>query len=125
MKSISNGALTASVNDIKSVVFLTDGTAGSLSGKGSVAAIGEDLSATARVTLEARDFGNQDGTTRKRKMNRSITAVPLSDGVTHRIKQFTYSKTSDMEEFSEIFRLKKLKTEVLQLPFVPFHYHVH
>ena len=114
---MSDEALSASVNDIESVVNLTDGTAGSLSGNGAGAAIGEDMSATTKVCLEARDFGNQDGTIGKMKVNRCITTAPLrilSGGISDRIKRFTDSETSDME-LSVTFRMKKPKLEVLQL----------
>ncbi|KAL6338835.1 hypothetical protein AAG906_023985 [Vitis piasezkii] len=113
VKSMSDEALSASVNDIESVVNLTDGTAGSLSGNGAGAAIGEDMSATTKVCLEARDFGNQDGTIGKMKVNRCITTAPLrilSGGISDRIKRFTDSETSDME-FSVTFRMKKPKLE--------------
>lgn len=113
VKSMSDEALSASINDIESVVNLTDGTAGSLSGNGAGAAIGEDMSATTKVCLEARDFGNQDGTIGKMKVNRCITTAPLrilSGGISDRIKRFTDSETSDME-LSVIFRMKKPKLE--------------
>lgn len=113
VKSMSDEALSASINDIESVVNLTDGTAGSLSGNGAGAAIGEDMSATTKVCLEARDFGNQDGTIGKMKVNRCITTAPLrilSGGISDRIKRFTDSETSDME-LSVTFRMKKPKLE--------------
>lgn len=113
VKSMSDEALSASINDIESVVNLTDGTAGSLSGNGAGAAIGEDVSATTKVCLEARDFGNQDGTIGKMKVNRCITTAPLrilSGGISDRIKRFTDSETSDME-LSVTFRMKKPKLE--------------
>ena len=113
---MSDEALRASVNDIESVVNLTDATAGSLSGNGAAATIGEDLSATTKIYLEAREFGGQDGTAGIMKMNRCVTAAPLflSGGRRDRIKRFADSDTSDMM-LSVTFRMKKPKLEVLQL----------
>ncbi|KAE8662939.1 Mediator of RNA polymerase II transcription subunit 15a [Hibiscus syriacus] len=78
VKSISPIALGAAVNDIGSVVSMTDRIAGSTPGNGSRAAVGEDLVAMTKCRLQARNFISQDGMSRTKKIRRHTSAVPLN-----------------------------------------------
>lgn len=75
---MSPRALSASVGDISSVVSMFDRIAGSAPGKGSRAAIGEDLVAMTKCRLQARNSVTQDGTNGTRKMKRFTSSMPLN-----------------------------------------------
>ncbi|XP_059649293.1 mediator of RNA polymerase II transcription subunit 15a-like isoform X2 [Cornus florida] len=102
VKSVSAKTLSASVDDIGSVVSMIDRTAGAAPGNGSRAAIGEDFVATTKCRLLARNFIRQDGTTGTRKMRRYTSAMPLNGAPSTGImidgfKQLTGSEVSDLE----------------------------
>ncbi|XP_071741694.1 mediator of RNA polymerase II transcription subunit 15a-like [Rutidosis leptorrhynchoides] len=102
VKSISPNALSASVDDIGSVVSMIDRIAGSAPGNGSRAAVGEDLVAMTKCRLQARNFVTQDGTNGMRKMKRFTSAVPLNvvsstGSVNDNFKQLNVSDTSELD----------------------------
>ncbi|KAI4383923.1 hypothetical protein MLD38_009706 [Melastoma candidum] len=78
VKALSSQALSAGVNDIRSVVSMVDRIAGSAPGNGSRAAVGEDLVAMTKCRLQAKNFTTQDGAGGVKKMKRCISAVPSS-----------------------------------------------
>ena len=116
MKSMSSGALTASVRDIGSVVSMIDRVAGSAPGNGSRAAVGEDLVAMTKCRLQARNFISQDGTTAAKKMKRYTTAMPSdvvssTGSINDSFKQFNGSELSDLESTATSIA-KKPRNEV-------------
>ncbi|XP_057976211.1 mediator of RNA polymerase II transcription subunit 15a-like isoform X2 [Malania oleifera] len=76
VNSISHEALSASVNDIWSVVSMMDMMAGSAPGNGSRAAVGEDLADTARCHLQAKCFSGQYGTNGLGMMQQDRNLMP-------------------------------------------------
>ncbi|XP_050898526.1 mediator of RNA polymerase II transcription subunit 15a isoform X4 [Lathyrus oleraceus] len=78
VQSMSTETLTAAVNDISSVVSMSDRIAGSAPGNGSRAAVGEDLVSMTNCRLQARNFITQDGTNGIRKIKRYTSARPLN-----------------------------------------------
>ncbi|XP_038979504.1 mediator of RNA polymerase II transcription subunit 15a-like isoform X1 [Phoenix dactylifera] len=78
VQSLSPKKLSSSVNDIRSVISMIDGIAGSAPGNGSRAALGEDLVASTKFHLEAQELMSQDGNNMTKKLKRDITARPLN-----------------------------------------------
>uniref|UniRef100_A0A7N0TTT6 Mediator complex subunit 15 KIX domain-containing protein n=1 Tax=Kalanchoe fedtschenkoi TaxID=63787 RepID=A0A7N0TTT6_KALFE len=102
VKSISNEALAASVNDIGSVVSMIDRIAGSAPGNGSRAAVGEDLVAMTKCRLQAKNFATQDGSNGSKKMKRFTSATPLivvstNESANDSFKQLVGTELSDLE----------------------------
>ncbi|KAL5072432.1 hypothetical protein RYX36_011416 [Vicia faba] len=94
VQSMSTETLTAAVNDISSVVSMSDRIAGSAPGNGSRAAVGEDLVSMTNCRLQARNFITQDGTNGIRKIKRYTTARPLN------IKSSAVSKNDSIMQLS-------------------------
>ncbi|KAI4385611.1 hypothetical protein MLD38_003616 [Melastoma candidum] len=101
VKALSSQALSAGVNDIRSVVSMVDRIAGSAPGNGSRAAVGEDLVAMTKCRLQAKTFTTQDGAGGVTKMKRYTSAVPSSIASTGSgeggFLQFIGMESSDLE----------------------------
>ncbi|XP_058728872.1 mediator of RNA polymerase II transcription subunit 15a-like [Vicia villosa] len=115
VQSMSTETLTAAVNDISSVVSMSDRIAGSAPGNGSRAAVGEDLVSMTNCRLQARNFITQDGTNGIRKIKRYTSARPLnvkSSAVSKNdsIKQLSASEASQQESTATT-NFKKPKAE--------------
>ncbi|KAL9668082.1 hypothetical protein QQ045_002456 [Rhodiola kirilowii] len=116
VKSVSNDAFTASVNDIGSVISMIDRIAGSAPGNGSRAAVGEDLVAMTKCRLQAKNFASQEGSNGSKKMKRLTSAMPLivvstNGSVNDSFKQHVGSELSDLES-TATSRAKRPRIEV-------------
>jgi PAX-interacting protein 1 len=114
---MSTETLTAAVNDISSVVSMSDMIAGSAPGNGSRAAVGEDLVSMTNCRLQARNFITQDGTSGIRKIKRYTSARPLNvvssaGSKNDSIKELSASEASQQEP-TVTSNVKKQKVEVL------------
>jgi PAX-interacting protein 1 len=118
---MSTETLTAAVNDISSVVSMSDMIAGSAPGNGSRAAVGEDLVSMTNCRLQARNFITQDGTSGIRKIKRYTSARPLNvvssaGSKNDSIKELSASEASQQEP-TATSNVKKPKVEVLNYMF--------
>jgi len=101
---MSTETLTAAVNDISSVVSMSDRISGSAPGNGSRAAVGEDLVSMTNCRLQARSFITQDGGTTNviRKFKRHVRGKTLDVGpsagsMNDNLKQLSASEASQQE----------------------------
>lgn len=113
---MSSEALTASVNDIGSVVSMIDRIAESASGNGSRVTVGEDLVAMTECHLQARNFITHDGSTGTKRMRCCTSAMPLvvvssAGSINDSFKQFTGSETLNFES-TETSSIKRPRIEV-------------
>ncbi|XP_073226648.1 mediator of RNA polymerase II transcription subunit 15a-like [Cicer arietinum] len=102
VQSMSTKTLSAAVNDISSVVSMTDRIAGSAPGNGSRAAVGEDLVSITNCRLQARNFTTQDGSNGTKKIKRYISSRPLKNvssagSMNDSINQFSASEASQQK----------------------------
>ncbi|KAL9664117.1 hypothetical protein QQ045_019514 [Rhodiola kirilowii] len=112
VKSISNEALTASVNDIGSVVSMIDRISGSAPGNGSRAAVGEDMVAMTKRRLQVGNFATKDGISGSKKMKQFTSSMPLVVVSTNdSFKQLVCSELSDLES-TATSRAKRPRIEV-------------
>ncbi|XP_040992611.1 mediator of RNA polymerase II transcription subunit 15a-like [Juglans microcarpa x Juglans regia] len=85
VNSISSKELSAAIGDIGSVIGITDWISSSLPANGSRAAIGEDLVAMTKSSLQARYLKGWNDTSGTRKRNRCTNWIasnpsPMNDG---------------------------------------------
>ncbi|XP_078444068.1 mediator of RNA polymerase II transcription subunit 15a-like isoform X2 [Wolffia australiana] len=108
VQSLSQTALSSSLSDIGSVLTMSDRMAGSAPGKGSRAAIGEDLVAITKCRLQARSFvTSQEVSGNAKKMKRHANAMPLIAA-----SSVTSAKNEEAElESMASSKKKKLKSE--------------
>lgn len=119
---MSTKTLSAAVNDISSVVSMTDRIAGSAPGNGSRAAVGEDLVSITNCRLQARNFTTQDGSNGTKKIKRYISSRPLKNvssagSMNDSINQFSASEASQQKSTASS-NFTKPKAEVLNYMFL-------
>lgn len=116
MKSISNEALTASVNDIGSVLSMINRFAGSAPGNGSRAVVGEDLAAMTMFRLQAENLDSQDKISGSRKIKRCTSFMPSAVIQTNSRSDYSFTQVVDSElsdlESTATSRAKRPRTEV-------------
>ncbi|CAJ2656333.1 unnamed protein product [Trifolium pratense] len=116
VQSMSTETLTAAVNDISSVVSMSDMIAGAAPGNGSRAAVGEDLVSMTNCRLQARNFITQDGTSGIRKIKRYTSARPLnvvsSAGSKNDSTNQLSASEASQQESTATSNVKKPKAEV-------------
>ncbi|KAK7255185.1 hypothetical protein RIF29_28589 [Crotalaria pallida] len=115
IKSMSHETYCAAVSDIGSVISMNDRIAGSAPGRGSRAAVGEDLVSMTDCRFQARNFITQDGTNGIKRMKRYSSAKPLNvvssaGGMNGSIKNLTGFESSDLES-SASSSVKRPRTE--------------
>ncbi|KAK6925508.1 Mediator complex subunit 15, KIX domain, partial [Dillenia turbinata] len=115
VKSISHEAFSSSVSDIGLLVGMFDRLAGSASGNGSRAAVGEDLVAMTNCRLQARNFVTQAGSDGTIKLSCNTSGMPFNVGssagsVNDSFKQLRNSDTSDMM-LSATYTIKRPRIE--------------
>ncbi|KAF3795777.1 Mediator of RNA polymerase II transcription subunit 15a [Nymphaea thermarum] len=119
VSSISSKAFASSISDISSAVNLVDRLACSAPGNGSRASVGEDLAATTRWRLQARNLISQDGNAAAKKMKRNMTAMPLNTmssagSVNNSVRQPASLESSELES-TATSRIKRPRIEVNQI----------
>ncbi|CAN6468874.1 unnamed protein product [Victoria cruziana] len=116
---VSSKAFTSSINDITAVMNLTDQMVGSAPGNGARTAVGEDLAATTRCRVQARNLVAQDGNAASRKMKRNTSAMPLNvvssaGSMNNSLHLLTGVESSELQS-TATSGVKKQKTEVNQI----------
>jgi len=121
---MSTETLTAAVNDISSVVSMSDRISGSAPGNGSRAAVGEDLVSMTNSRLQARSFITQDGGTANgiRKFKRHIRGKTSDVGssagsMNDNLKQLSASEASQQES-TATSNVKKPEAKVVNYMFL-------
>lgn len=110
-------ALSASVSDIKRAVSMIDTIAGSVPGNQYAAAVGEDLVATAKHHMLAKNLLPGEGIIITKNMNYQSSGRPWSvvtsegSSVSNSYKPYTGKDTSDVES-TATSRIKRPRVEV-------------